>query len=90
MSSYSIYSIFNKTIKEQKKENSFNLYYRKIAPKLIILIRKEIKEKYNEIYENISTSLKNEGKNIMISLSLQDVNMLRNNYKRLHIIKSIE
>ena len=27
MSSYSAYSIFNKTVKEQKKENSYRLYY---------------------------------------------------------------
>ena len=89
MSSYSAYSIFNKTIKDQKKENSLKLYYNKIAPKLIILIRKEIKDKYNEIYENISTPLKNEGKGLMISLALQDADMLRNNYKRLYIKKNL-
>ena len=89
MSSYSAYSIFNKTMKEQKKENSFKLYYNKIAPKLIILIRREIKEKYNEIYENISTPMKNYAKGLMTSLSLQDAEMLRDNYKRLYIKKEI-
>ena len=89
MSSYSAYSIFNKTMKDQKKENSFKLYYNKIAPKLIKLIRKEIKEKYNEIYENISTPMKNNGKGLMISLALQDADMLKDNYKRLNLKKEI-
>ena len=89
MSSYSAYSIFNKTIKEQKKENSYRLYYNKIGPQLIILIKNEIKNKYNEIYENISTPLRNQAKGLMVSLSLQDADMLRDNYKKLYIKKDI-
>ncbi len=77
MSSYSAYSIFNKTVKDQKKENSYRLYYNKIGPQLIILIKNEIKNKYNEIYENISTPLRNKAKNLMFSLLLQDPYMLR-------------
>ena len=89
MSSYSAYSIFNKTIKDQMKENSFRLYYNKIGPQLIILIKKEIKNKYKEIYDNISTPMKNQAKGLMVSLSLQDADMLRDNYKRLYLKKEI-
>ena len=89
MSSYSAYSIFNKTVKEQKKENSYRLYYNKIGPQLIILIKNEIKNKYNEIYENISTPMKNQAKGLMVSLSLQDADMLRDNYKKNYIKKEI-
>ena len=34
-SNYSVYSVFNKTIKDKKKEHSLKLYLNKIAPKLI-------------------------------------------------------
>ena len=89
MSSYSAYSIFNKTMKDIKKEHSLNFYMNKIAPQLIKLIRNEIKEKYNEIYDNISTPLKNHSNGLMISLALQDADMLRENYKKLYIQKEI-
>ena len=81
MSSYTAFSVFNRTIKDKKKEHSLNLYYKKIAPKLIKLIKKEIYLKYPRIYENISTPLKNQSVGLMMSLSLQDADMLRDNYK---------
>ena len=80
MSSYSAYSIFNKTLKTQKKESSYRLYYNKIRPQLIILIKKEIIKNYNEIYENISTPMKNQAKDLMFSLILQDADLLKENY----------
>ena len=89
MSSYSAYSIFNKTLKTQKKENSYRLYYNKIGPQLIILIKKEIIKNYNDIYENISTPMKNQAKGLMVSLILQDADLLRENYKRLYLKKEI-
>ena len=81
MSSYSAFSVFNKTIKDKKKENSLNLYFRKIAPKLVKLIKEEIISKYPRIYANISTPLKNKSVGLMMSLCLQDADMLRDNYK---------
>ena len=81
MSSYSAFSFFNRTIKDKKKEHSLKLYYTKIAPKLIQLIKEEIYLKYPRIYENISMPLKNQSIGLMMSLSLQDADMLRDNYK---------
>ena len=81
MSSYTAFSVFNRTIKDIKKEHSLQLYYTKIAPRLIKLIKEEIYLKYPRIYENISTPLKNRSVGLMMSLSLQDADMLRDNYK---------
>ena len=81
MSSYSAFSVFNRTIKDKKKEHSLYLYYKKIAPRLIKLIKEEIYLKYPRIYENISMPLKNKSVGLMMSLSLQDADMLRDNYK---------
>jgi hypothetical protein len=81
MSNYTAFSVFNRTIKEKKKEHSLYLYYRKIAPKLIKLIKEEIYLKYPRIYENIRMPLKNQSVGLMMSLSLQDADMLRDNYK---------
>ena len=81
MSSYSAFSVFNRTIKDKKKEHSLKLYYKKIAPKLIKLIKEEIYLKYPRIYDNISMPLKNQSIGLMMSLSLQDADMLRDNYK---------
>ena len=81
MSSYSAFSVFNRTIKDKKKEHSLYLYYKKIAPRLIKLIKEEIYLKYPRIYENISMPLKNQSVGLMMSLSLQDADMLRDNYK---------
>ena len=46
MSNYSSNSVFNKTIKDIKKEKITNLYLNVIAPKLIKLIHREIISKY--------------------------------------------
>ena len=89
MSNYSAHSIFNKTIKDKKKEHTLSLYYHSIAPKLIKLIYKEIIDKYPLIYENISTPMKNNSEKLMMSLALQDADLLRNNYKTTKDLVSI-
>ena len=90
MSSYTAFSVFNRTIKDKKKEHSLQLYYKKIAPRLIKLIKEEIYIKYQRIYENISTPLKNQSVQLMMSLSLQDADMLRDNYKCVLMKESIK
>ena len=89
MSSYSAFSVFNKTIKDKKKENSLNLYFKKIAPRLIKLIKEEIIIKFPRIYANISTPLRNKSVGLMMSLCLQDADMLRDNYKCTEMKESI-
>ena len=89
MSSISASSIFNRTIKDKKKEKSLLLYLRKIAPILIKLIQEEIYIKYPRIYENISIPLINNYKEIMVALELQNGEMIRDNYKRYMIKEEI-
>ena len=89
-SNYSVYSVFNKTIKDKKKEHSLNLYFNKICPKLISYLHSEIIKKYLKIYENISIEKKNNSEKLMISLVLQDAQMLRNNYRRITCKESLE
>ena len=89
-SNYSVYSVFNKTIKDKKKEHSLNLYFNNICPKLISYLHKEIIKKYSRIYENISLQKKNISEKLMISLVLQDAQMLRSNYKKLNYKETID
>ena len=89
-SNYSVYSVFNKTIKDKKKEHSLQLYFNKICPKLISYLHKEIIKKYPRIYNNISLQKKNISEYLMISLVLQDAQMLRNNYKKVYYKENIE
>ena len=89
-SNYSVYSVFNKTIKDKKKEHSLNLYFNKICPKLISYLHSEIIKKYPKIYDNISSERKNNSEKLMISLVLQDAQMLRNNYRKTTYKESLE
>ncbi len=89
-SNYSVYSVFNKTIKDKKKEHSLNLYFNKICPKLISYLHSEIIKKYPKIYSNISVEKKNDSEKLMISLVLQDAQMLRNNYRKITYKESLE
>ena len=89
-SNYSVYSVFNKTIKDKKKEHSLNLYFNKICPKLISYLHSEIIKKYPKIYDNISSEKKNNSEKLMISLVLQDAQMLRNNYRKTTYKESLE
>ena len=90
MSNYSALSVFNKTIKDKKKEHSLKLYLTKIAPKLIKIVYKEIINKYPLIYKNVSQPLKNISDKFMISLALKNREMLRDNFKCLVKEESIE
>ena len=87
--SSSTYSMFNKNIKDKKNENSVNLYKHKIVPKLIKLIQDEIIKKHKRILDISPTSFNNKSK-IMISLSLKDNEMLKENYKLKFFKESIE
>ena len=89
-SNYSVYSVFNKTIKDKKKEHSLHLYFDKICPKLISYLHSEIIKKYPKIYDNISLERKNNSEKLMISLVLQDAQMLRNNYRKTTYKESLE
>ena len=90
MSNYSAFSVFNKTIKDKKKEHSLKLYISKIAPILIKLLYRQICNKYPLIYDNISKPLQNNSDKFMISLAMQDAEMLKDNYKCLSNAESIE
>ena len=81
MEIYTQKSFFFKTIIDKKKFLLIKFYQRKIAPKLIELIKQEIELKYDRIYKNISKPYKNNSNEIMISLILQDADMLRDNFK---------
>ena len=81
MSSYTNRSFFNKTIIDNKKYNLLFFYQKYIAPKLIKLIKNEIIIKYDRIYNNISKPYINDSENIMISLIIQDANLLRDSFK---------
>ena len=81
MSAYTEKSIFNKTIIDKKKQGLLFFYQKYIAPKLIKLIKNEIIKKYDRIYNNINKPYINNSDKIMMSLILQDADMLRNNFK---------
>ena len=90
MSNYSTFSVFNKTVKDKKKEHSQKLYIKKIAPILIKLLYKQICNKFPLIYDNISKPLQNNSDKFMISLAMQDAEMLKDNYKCSSKAESIE
>ena len=81
MSEFSENSIFYKTIIDKKKYNMLHFYQKYIAPKLIELIRNKIIIKYDRIYNNISKPYSNNSDKIMMSLILQDADMLKDNFK---------
>ena len=81
MSLYTHRSFFNKTIIDRKKKNLLYFYQKHIAPRLIKFIRNEIINKYDLIYDNISKPYINNSDKIMMSLILQDTDMLRDNFK---------
>ena len=82
ISTYTNFSIFNKTIKDKKRENSLNFYIKSVAPRLIKLIRKEIFENYNRIYNNISKPIINNSSEVMVNLyNLKDEYLFKQNKK---------
>ena len=90
MSNYSAFSVFNKTIKDKKKEHSLKLYLNKIAPKLIKVLYKEIIDKFPLIYKCISVPLQNNSDKFMISLALKNGEMLHDNFKYLEKEHALE
>ena len=81
MEAYTQKSYFYKTIIDKKKLFLIKFYQIKIAPKFIDLIKQEIILKYDRIYKNISSPYENNSKELMMSLILQDADMLRDNFK---------
>jgi hypothetical protein len=74
-------SIFMKTIVDQKKEKSLNLYNEKIAPKLIKKIEEEIEENYQSILTNLTVPLGHNNTEIIQSLITRDQAVMKRNYK---------
>ena len=87
---YSISSEFNKTISEKKNKLETNLYNEYIIEKLIILILKEIKNKYGRIYDNISIPYKANYEQIIVASYLQDNELLNNCYKELKVKEDLK
>ena len=85
MEAYTQKSYFNKTIIDKIKLFLIKFYQLKIASRFIDLIKQEIILKYEKIYKNISSPYRNNSKELMMSLILQDANMLRDNFKVLKI-----
>ena len=65
--SSSTYSIFNKTILEKKKELNENFFFEKILPELIKIIKEELTQKYALIFNYISTPIKINIKDFLLS-----------------------
>ena len=87
---YSISSEFNKTISEKKNRLETNLYNEYIIEKLILLILKEIKNKYGRIYDNISIPYKANYEQIIVASYLQDNELLNNCYKELKVKEDLK
>ena len=87
---YSISSEFNKTISEKKNKLETNLYNEYIIEKLILLILKEIKNKYSRIYDNISIPYKANYEQIIVASYLQDNELLNNCYKELKVKEDLK
>ena len=57
---------------------------------MIKFIREEIYKKYDRIYDNISTPLKNDFEKIIIGLELQNGKMIKDNYKQITFKEDIK
>ena len=90
ISQMSYNSEFNKTIKDKKREQSMSIYVQKIGPKLVELICTEVKNNYNRIYDNISTPLRTDLKEIIIALMLKDNELLKQNYRFLTVKEELK
>ena len=89
LAAYSSSSVFNRSIKEKKKEQSLTFYTHHIAPQLISLIKQEIIANYNDIITNISSPLKTNPHELITALVLEDADLLRNNYRLSQINRDI-
>ena len=81
LAAYSFASVFNRTIKEKKKQHAIGLYNLQIGPQLIRLIKNEIIINYSDILHNISSPLRNNPEGLMTSLVLENTELLKKNYR---------
>ena len=79
--SSSIYSIFNKTISEQRKELNENFFFENVFPKLIKIIKEELINKHKKIFNFIVTPVKIDIKDIIVSINMNNENDIIQNYK---------
>lgn len=89
LASYSLSSVFNRTLKEKKKQHAITLYNQQIGPQLIQLIKHEIIINYSDILNNISSPLRNIPEGLMTSLVLENTELLKKNYRLSQINKEI-
>ena len=90
LSQMSYYSVFNKTIRDKKRQQAINFYNKKIGPKLIELICEEIKKNYYRIIKNIETPLRTNFEEIVVALQLKDNEKLKQNYRILKVNEEIK
>ena len=64
-------SIFMKTIQEIKKDGKLNYYNKKVLPKFLEIIKKNIIKKYYEIIKNLKVPLKIDEEKLMVELATQ-------------------
>jgi hypothetical protein len=76
-------SIFMKSIIDQKKETSLNLYTNKIAPMLIEKIGDQIEKDYSKILDNLKIPYSHDSSLLIQSLVHRDQNLLKKSYKYL-------
>ena len=79
--SSSTYSFFNKTIFEKKKVLKDNFFLEKIFPRLIKLIKQELSGKYKAIFIYITSPIKINIKDFIVSLITKDKESIINDYK---------
>ena len=89
LAAYSSSSVFNRSMKEKKKEQALTFYTTHIAPQLISLIKQEIIANYDDIISNISSPLKTNPHELITALVLEDADLLRKNYRLSQINKDI-
>ena len=90
LSQMSLYSEFNKTIKDKKREQELRFYNEKIGPKLIYLICDEIKNNYFRIIKNISTPLKTNFEEVVVAIEIKDNEKLKQNYRVLEVNEELK
>ena len=80
--SSSIYSVFNKTILEKKKDLKDNFFFEKIFPKIIKIIKDELIEKHKIIYDYIISPVKIKEEDFLVTLKIEDTETVVKRYKK--------
>ena len=80
--SSSIYSVFNKTILEKKKDLKENFFFDKIFPKILKIIKDELIEKYKIIYDYIISPVKIKEEDFLVTLKIEDTETVIKHYKK--------